>query len=45
VPEHEDIMQDEKAAARERIRVWSEETRAKKAAKLKPATRTAPAAA
>ena len=41
VPEHEQIMADERAAAHERIRAWSEETRAKKAAKLKPvATKT-----
>jgi len=36
VPEHEAIMADEKAAARERIRAWSDETRERKAAKLKP---------
>ncbi|MFN0163215.1 MAG: VOC family protein [Burkholderiales bacterium] len=38
VPEHEVIMGEEKAAARERIRAWSQETLERKRAKLKPAS-------
>jgi catechol 2,3-dioxygenase-like lactoylglutathione lyase family enzyme len=43
MPEHDRIMDDEKKTAREQIRAWSEETLARKAAKLKPAARPAPA--
>ena len=43
VPEHDRIMDDEKAAARARIRAWSEETMARKVARLKPAGQSAAA--
>ena len=43
VPEHDRIMDGEKKTAREQIRAWSEETLARKSARLKPAAKPAPA--